>query len=127
MDESDVRGRLRAERRKTLARIEAMTTDYEGIVSAASGSNLDDEHDPEGATIAFERAQVGALIAESRASLGDLDRALARLDAGVYSTCERCGAPIGSERLAAMPAARTCIDCSSASRPEPRLGEKARP
>jgi RNA polymerase-binding transcription factor DksA len=127
MDESDVRGRLRAERRKTLARIEAMTTDHEGIVAAASGSNIDDEHDPEGATIAFERAQVGALITEARGYLDDLDRALSRLDAGVYPTCERCGAPIGSERLVARPAARTCIDCATASRPEPGLREKPRP
>jgi DnaK suppressor protein len=117
-----VRDRLGAERRMTLARIEATTIDFDGIVAAASGANIDDEHDPEGSTIAYERAQVGALLREERAYLDDLDRALARLDAGLYSTCERCGALIGSERLAARPAARTCIDCALSSRPDPGLG-----
>ena len=122
MGEGAVRDRLGAERRMTLARIEAMTIDFDGIVAAASGANIDDEHDPEGSTIAYERAQVGALLSEARSYLDDLDRALARLDAGLYSTCERCGALIGSERLAARPAARTCIDCASSSRPDTGLG-----
>ena len=66
MDESDVRDRLHAERRATLDRIEAMRVDLDGIVAAASGANNDDEHDPEGSTIAYERAQVGALLGEAR-------------------------------------------------------------
>jgi DnaK suppressor protein len=113
MDESTVRDLLNAERTTTLARIGAMTTEFEEIVAATAGSNTDDEHDPEGSTIAFERAQVAALLVEARAYLADLDRALARLDAGTYGTCERCGSPIAPERLAARPATRTCVTCAS--------------
>jgi DnaK suppressor protein len=33
------------------------------------------------------------------------------MDAGTYGTCERCGNPIGPERLEAIPWALLCIDC----------------
>jgi RNA polymerase-binding transcription factor DksA len=117
MEESTVRGLLDAEREATLARVQAMTTDFEGIVAASADSNIDDEHDPEGATVAFERAQIAALLTQARACLDDLDRALARLAAGNYEVCERCGAQIASERLAARPAARTCIGCAASPWP----------
>lgn len=38
-------------------------------------------------------------------------RALDRIDQGVYETCERCGKPVGEERLAASPTVTLCIDC----------------
>jgi len=115
VDEAIARDRLEAQRSLTLTRIEAMTVDHDAIVGTLSDANIDDEHDPEGSTIAFERAQVGALLDAARAHLVDLDRALARLQAGTYSTCERCGGPVGADRLAARPGARTCIGCASPS------------
>jgi DnaK suppressor protein len=113
MDESAVRDALEAERTATLARLEAMTAEYDGIVAASLDTNADDEHDPEGSTIAFERAQVAALVSQARADLGDLDRAVARLDQGSYAECERCGSQIAAERLAARPSTRTCIRCAA--------------
>jgi RNA polymerase-binding transcription factor DksA len=107
--------RVAAERRATVARITAMSAEFDEMVAATTGSNADDEHDPEGATLAFERAQVVSLLAEARAYLGDLDRALARLEAGAYEVCERCGCEISSERLAARPATRTCIGCAGSA------------
>jgi RNA polymerase-binding transcription factor DksA len=44
----------------------------------------------------------------AEAELGDVEHALARLDDGTYATCEICGDPVGDDRLAALPAARTC-------------------
>jgi DnaK suppressor protein len=116
MEATTVRDLLNVERAATLARIAAMATEFEEIVTATAGSNTDDEHDPEGSTIAFERAQVAALLVEARAYLTDLDRALARLDAGTYGTCARCGSPIASERLAARPATQTCVSCATVRR-----------
>ena len=116
MEESTVRQLLAAERTATLARIAAMATEFDEIVAATAGSNTDDEHDPEGSTIAFERAQVSALLVEARATLADLDRALARLNAGTYGTCARCGSPIAPERLAARPATQTCVSCAAIRR-----------
>jgi RNA polymerase-binding transcription factor DksA len=115
MDESATREILDGERRATLARMQDMARDFEGIVTAATDANGDDEHDPEGSTVAFERAQVAALLAQARAHLDDLDRALTRLDTGLYSVCERCGDQIAAPRLLARPAARTCIDCAEGS------------
>ena len=85
------------------------------MVAASRDTNADDEHDPEGATIAFERSQLGALVRQARLHLDEVDAALARLDAGTYGTCEACGDPIGEGRLEARPAARTCIRCASRS------------
>ena len=115
MDESAIREHLRAERATTLARVEAMSSDFTEIVAATAGSNGDDEHDPEGSTIAFERVQVSALLAGARIALTDLDLALARLEAGTYGTCHRCGVPIAPERLAARPATQTCVGCAAPS------------
>ena len=112
MNASAARAVLGAERDTTLARIGAMTSEFEEMVAAVVGSNDDDEHDPEGSTLAFERAQVSALLLDARAYLGDLDRALARLDAGDYWDCAGCGAPIAPERLLARPATVTCISCA---------------
>jgi RNA polymerase-binding transcription factor DksA len=103
---------LAAERAAVLRQIEALTGEFDEVVAASRSSNADDEHDPEGATIAFERQQVVALLAQARARLADVEAALARRDAGGYGVCESCGRPIAAERLAARPAARTCIDCA---------------
>jgi len=94
-----------------------MTAEFDEIVAGSVDSNADDEHDPEGSTIAFERAQTAALLTEARAHLDELDRAAARLDAGTYWTCVRCGEPIAAARLMARPAAQTCISCAAAPPP----------
>jgi DnaK suppressor protein len=103
---------LLAEQAAARAQIEALTREFEGMVAAAESVNIDDEHDPEGATIAFERQQIAALLEQARRRLADVEDALARREAGDYGRCETCGRPIGAERLAARPAARTCIDCA---------------
>jgi DnaK suppressor protein len=104
---------LDEERERTRARLAGLTGDYAGIVEASLDSNADDEHDPEGATIAFERSQVGALVAQARLHLAEVDAAIERLRDGRYGTCERCGGPIAPGRLEARPVARTCITCAS--------------
>ena len=81
-------------------------------MAASADSNADDEHDPEGATLAFERAQTAALLDRVEARIAGLDRALARLAAGTYGRCVRCGEPIGPARLTARPDAETCLRCA---------------
>jgi RNA polymerase-binding transcription factor DksA len=107
-----IAARLARRRDETLAQIEALTRSLREIIDAAADVATDDEHDPEGHTIAFERAQVAALLGEARSRLADLDLARARLAAGAYGRCERCGQPIAPGRLDARPAARTCITCA---------------
>ena len=113
----DARAALDTERAITLTRIDAMTAEFDEIVAGSADANADDEHDPEGSTIAFERAQVAALLQEARAHLEEVDLAAARLEAGTYWTCARCGRPIAAARLTARPAAQTCISCAAAPLP----------
>jgi len=107
---------LEAERQQALQRFAALTGDFNEVVAASRDSNADDEHDPEGATIAFERSQVAALALQVRGHVAEVDAAIQRLDGGTYGICERCGQPIARARLEARPAARTCISCASAAR-----------
>ncbi len=116
-DDGDTRAAIAAERERTVAQIEGLTRDFDGIVASSELTSTDDEHDPEGATIAFERAQVSALRDQARRNLVDLDRALERLDAGDFGRCESCAGPIGAERLAALPGARLCVTCAAEGSP----------
>ena len=104
---------LLVDRCATVRRIDALAGDVREVVEAASDVATDDEHDPEGATIAFERARVGALLEQARRHLVDIDDALTRLDDGRYGICERCGRTIAAARLEARPVARTCIACTA--------------
>ena len=104
--------RLVAERAAASDQLAALTRDYEAMVAASESSNADDEHDPEGATIGFERAQLAATMDLTRRRIADLDRALEQVADGSYGRCETCGGDIGAERLAARPSARTCISCA---------------
>jgi DnaK suppressor protein len=108
----DARRRLEDERKATLSRLAALEADFGGIVAASEGSNADDEHDPEGATIAFERSQVSTLVRQAQQHLREIDAALVRLEDGSYGRCERCGRPIPEPRLEARPVARTCVGCA---------------
>jgi len=109
------RRRLAAEREQTLGRLASLTDDFDAMVAASRDTNADDEHDPEGATIAFERAQLSALAHQAQHQLAEIDAAATRLDAGSYGTCEGCGRPIGDGRLEARPVARTCIRCATSA------------
>ena len=58
-----------------------------------------------------ERSRLLSVAKALRSNLRDVERALAKMDAGTYGTCERCGNPISRERLEALPWAVLCIDC----------------
>ncbi|SDY65385.1 transcriptional regulator, TraR/DksA family [Micromonospora pattaloongensis] len=116
MTEQTVEQLLAAERAGTMQQIADLSRDLGGIIDASALVATDDEHDPEGSTIAFERAQVTALLTRARTRLEELDRALERLRTGDYGVCEGCGQPIAAERLAVRPSATMCITCASAVR-----------
>ncbi len=110
---SEVGERLAGERRRTLARLAALRGEHQGFVDASRDTNADDEHDPEGATIAYEREQVGSLVRRAEEHLREIDAAEARLAAGTYGVCEVCGRPIPEERLEARPTATLCVACAA--------------
>jgi DnaK suppressor protein len=58
-----------------------------------------------------ERSRLIALVDTHRQNLRDVELALERMDVGTYGSCVRCGDPIATERLEALPWAALCIDC----------------
>lgn len=89
--------------------LEVLRSQHAALVAASLESNADDEHDPEGATIGFERAQLDATIASTERQVEQLLAARARIDLGTYGICEVCGEPIPAARLEVRPAATTCV------------------
>jgi DnaK suppressor protein len=82
------------------------------------GGNADaslafDQNFADTSQVTAERAEVEALVNSIRESLGEVEHALAKFDAGTYGQCENCGQPIVPARLEAMPAARVCMNCAS--------------
>ena len=63
---------------------------------------------------AVERVPDLEALTSVERELNDVERALARLDEGVYGTCEVCGDPIDDDRLADEPATSRCADHSAA-------------
>jgi RNA polymerase-binding transcription factor DksA len=104
--------RLVRQRASALARVAALEAEMADVVESATSTNGDDEHDPEGATVGFERAQLAALLSGAREHVADIDRALSRLSEGSYGFCVDCGDPIGPDRLEALPTAQRCVSCA---------------
>jgi RNA polymerase-binding transcription factor DksA len=70
----------------------------------------------DGAHTAAERGQAIVIVRELKGGLADVERALRKLDDGTYGLCERCGNPIGEDRLEAIPWTRLCSSCKQATR-----------
>jgi len=104
---------LTEERDRKLALLPALRRDISSVNAARQDANVDDEHDPEGSTIAFELSQASALMAQSRESLAQIEAALLRMDEGRYGICDVCGGAIAEGRLEARPWTPYCITHSS--------------
>jgi DnaK suppressor protein len=76
--------------------------------------DMESERDIERTDHAQEEAVNDPMIAQderSRRLIEEIQAALARLDAGTYGECERCGEPINPARLDVLPTARRCVPC----------------
>ncbi|GAB2633839.1 hypothetical protein GCM10027068_11500 [Prescottella soli] len=113
MNTPEHHSRITRERADAERRIAALNRRFREIVEGSELTTDDDEHDPEGSTIAFERAQVSALLTDARLEIDELDDALRRVEDGTYGVCIHCGNAIAEARLDALPATRTCIECST--------------
>lgn len=113
MNDTQAAARLADGRATAVSRLATLESDHASMVEASADSNADDEHDPEGSTIAFERSQVETLISQTKKSLEEIDAALARIEEGTYGICENCGEPISRSRLEARLVARRCIECAN--------------
>ena len=114
-EQAAIEGLLLFQHEQAVASEASLVAEYEEIVDASANANLDDEHDPEGATVGYERARVASLLRQVRGRLSALAAARERIRAGVYGTCDRCGQAISFDRLMAFPTAVTCVSCAKGS------------
>jgi DnaK suppressor protein len=112
IESDDASRRLSELRATTIGRAASLASSFEGIVEATRDVATDDEHDPEGHTIAWERQQVAALLDETKHALAAIEAAMQRLNVGQYGMCTNCGLAIATERLDALPATPTCVNCA---------------
>ncbi|MBM69664.1 MAG: dimethylmenaquinone methyltransferase [Haliea sp.] len=104
---SDSTAEVRAQLNATLAELERRLASIKRDVTRS--------HSGDWAEQAQERENdevEDAIGVETRQSIADTRAALARLDAGTYGSCERCGEPISAARLQVLPTAAHCVNCA---------------
>ncbi len=104
-----VRGELEAQAQDLRHEIGDAESTNEQIQRDASNEGSGDEADA--GTKTFEREHEMSLANNSRDLLQQVERALARLDAGTYGACEHCGNAIPKARLQAFPRVTLCVSC----------------
>jgi DnaK suppressor protein len=108
-----LREQLTSEKARLERQLQGFDETFTGMVAGSDVEPADDEHDPDGTT-AYERAQISALAEATRTQLAEIDRALAEVsDDADFGVCERCGLPIGVERLEALPGTTRCVLCAA--------------
>jgi DnaK suppressor protein len=106
---AELRDELATEVAALRADIARAETDIASRLGDAVGDAGDDQADVGAKT--FEREHELALTHNSRELLAQNERAIARIEAGTYGTCESCGEAIGKARLQAFPRATLCVSC----------------
>jgi len=106
---ADVRDQLATEAAALRADINRAESDIASRLGDAVGDAGDDQADVGAKT--FEREHELALTHNARELLAQNERAIARIEAGTYGTCESCGEAIGKARLQAFPRATLCVTC----------------
>ena len=107
-----VESALKAEQAELERASERTRSELDALREARVDASADDEHDPEGSTLASDWSRIEGIRSGLLARLGDNGNAFARLTDGIYGICARCGRTIGTERLEARPSAALCIDCA---------------
>jgi DnaK suppressor protein len=111
VDTAHLRQRLLDERQRVLDAIENIHSENPGSLGEETEEpTFQDNHLGDVATATFDREMASTLEENSTHVLGEIDAALVRIEEGTYGVCERCGEPIGGERLDALPWAKLCID-----------------
>lgn len=101
------------ERSRALSQVADLAADLE-VATGVSGP-VDFQLDEEGgdsSTLALDLDRTRALISTTRERVADIDEAIRRIDHGTYGTCQVCTSTITTERLDALPTARTCVHCA---------------
>ncbi len=101
-------GSLAARRLELIGEQEQLSSQLDDL-HVGDPSEAHDENFADSGQVAAEQGESMVLAGKLREQLDDVQRALDKLDAGSYGTCEACGETIAADRLEAMPATRFCI------------------
>ena len=102
---------LTEERQRVVDAIDNIHAENPGSMSDETEEiSFQGNHMGDVASAPFDREMASTLEDNSTHVLVEIDAALARIDDGTFGTCERCGQPIGAERLKALPWATLCIE-----------------
>lgn len=111
MDKRALKKQLLVERERLQHEIAELDAELSESLEESSEESPYDQHMAETAAVTLDREIDLTIQDNARASLSQIDRALAKLENGSYERCDKCGKPIGKERLQAAPFATLCIDC----------------
>lgn len=103
-----VRDVLLAKERELRVRESELTAAPDSTGGISFGKRVGD-----GTSIAVERLTQVAAHEQMLVQLGEIERALVKLDEGTYGVCDSCGAVIPQGRLDIHPWAVLCVPCAS--------------
>jgi DnaK suppressor protein len=111
---AELRVQLESERARLEAEIAENNLEDRETQSEATGENVYRDHMADQGSATFEREMDMTFLENERDELERVNNAIARLDAGTYGVCQRCGGEIPLGRLEAVPTASLCIQCKEA-------------
>src|ERR1700760_1993959 len=110
-DLGEIREALEARRDRTSGRGAGVAGGPELGSAQGFGKRIGD-----GTTEAISRLTEIGVGRSLESTLARTERALSKLDAGSYGSCDACGKPIAPGRLRAMPDSVLCLDCAASER-----------
>lgn len=127
MDLKAARKRLEAERERLDALRLGVLDDLGSEDGTADGTgdalpelSMNDQHPADLGTEVFEQEKTHSILSSVEEELTEVERALERIADGSYGKCEACHKPIPAARLAALPAARFCVEDQTLAEREAR-------
>lgn len=109
---STMKTRLIEDRVEMQSVVDALVAQLASFQASRRDTPTNDEQDPEGGSIDFERSQSTVVLSQARRHLEQVDNALLRIDAGTYGDCTRCGNTIPFGRIQARPYTPHCVRCA---------------
>jgi DnaK suppressor protein len=98
-------------------RLESMVAEYEkeredARLTESSADRSPDPGNAEAGSMKFEYEKELSIEQNLIDLQSKVDSALAKIEAGTYGICERCGESIPLARLDALPYSTLCVDCA---------------
>jgi RNA polymerase-binding transcription factor DksA len=109
MEPDEARELLRAELERLVTVLTTLSAQIHEDADTGELSQVD-QHPADVASELFEMESGRAIASSMGTEFAEVEAAIGRLDAGTYGRCDRCGEPIGDERLGARPATRFCLE-----------------